>query len=219
MVDYLKTELSDAVLEYRFPALTQSEIVLMYRSLQNHWDRPEGVDLLVSDRRLSLAVRDWQMSSLKIESLIKDFEQALANLNQLTETSPLDAVDHVIDVKYGGDWGPDILRVADASGMSVDQWISKHQQCEFVVQFNGFLPGFSYLAGGGELTQAPRLEVPRTRVPRGSLAVAAGYCGIYPSESPGGWNVVGQTDLELFDPEADPPSRMLPGDRVRFRGV
>ncbi len=97
---------------------------------------------------------------------------------------------------------------------------------QYTVAFMGFSPGFPYLdcrsrrlASELPLLELPRLDTPRTEVPAGSVAVAAGYCGIYPRRSPGGWNLLGRTDVVLFDAERDPPALLEPGTRVRFEPV
>jgi len=94
--------------------------------------------------------------------------------------------------------------------------VELHTAPEYTVAFVGFMPGFPYLVGGDRLLELPRLEVPRTEVPAGTVAVAAGYCGIYPRAAPGGWNLLGSTAVELFDPDRDPPALLTPGMRVRF---
>lgn len=80
----------------------------------------------------------------------------------------------------------------------------------------GFLPGFAYMAEVDDRIAAPRLETPRTKVPAGSIGIAGKQTGIYPLESPGGWNIIGRTDLKMFDPTADRPCLLKPGDEVRF---
>ncbi len=87
---------------------------------------------------------------------------------------------------------------------------------EFTVAFCGFAPGFGYLTGLPERYHVPRLNTPRTKVPAGSVAVAGPYAGVYPRSSPGGWRLMGHTDLVLFDPASDDPALLAPGTRVRF---
>ncbi len=110
--------------------------------------------------------------------------------------------------------GPDLDEVAEQWGCEVDQVVARHQGTAFVSAFCGFAPGFAYLAGLE--AEVSRLATPRTRVPAGSVALAGHWCGVYPTESPGGWRIIGHTDADLWDPDRDPPARLAPGTRVRF---
>jgi len=112
--------------------------------------------------------------------------------------------------------GADLVNVATKLGVTVDEVVRLHSERVWTVAFMGFAPGFPYLIGGDPRLALPRLSTPRTAVPAGSVAVAAGYCGIYPRSSPGGWNLLGRTELVLFDAERDPPALLAPGARVRF---
>ncbi|WP_117211951.1 5-oxoprolinase subunit B family protein [Allorhizocola rhizosphaerae] len=108
--------------------------------------------------------------------------------------------------------GADLEDVARAWG--VDDPVEVMRGTVFTVAFCGFAPGFAYLSGlSGSV---PRLDSPRTSVPKGSVAVAGTYAGIYPRSSPGGWRLLGRTDVELFDLEREPPALLEPGMRVRF---
>jgi KipI family sensor histidine kinase inhibitor len=110
--------------------------------------------------------------------------------------------------------GSDLAEVADQWRIGVDEVIAAHSSTEFRVAFFGFAPGFAYL--GGLPHPVSRRSSPRTRVPPGSVAVADSYSAVYPSASPGGWQLIGHTDMVLFDVERDPPATLAPGDRVRF---
>lgn len=118
-----------------------------------------------------------------------------------------------IPVRYDGE---DLTAVAHALGIDREGVIELHCSPRYTVAFMGFAPGFPYLLGLPRELELPRLEVPRLQVAAGSVAVAASYCGIYPRNSPGGWNLLGQTDVELFNPASDPPALLAPGDHVRF---
>jgi KipI family sensor histidine kinase inhibitor len=112
--------------------------------------------------------------------------------------------------------GPDLATVAELWQDSERAVIDRLTGIEFRVAFCGFSPGWSYLAGlPAELT-VPRLATPRPRVPAGSVALGGPYAGIYPSASPGGWRLVGRSDIRLFDPDRDPPALLTPGTRVRL---
>ncbi|MFI7210389.1 allophanate hydrolase subunit 1 [Micromonospora maritima] len=112
--------------------------------------------------------------------------------------------------------GTDLPTVAGHWGVDVPAVVARLRRTEFRVAFCGFAPGFAYLTGLPPELAVPRLATPRTRVPAGSVALAGPYAGIYPTASPGGWLLVGRTDLPLFDVHADPPARLTPGTRVRL---
>jgi KipI family sensor histidine kinase inhibitor len=130
--------------------------------------------------------------------------------------------DVVIPVRYDG---ADLEAAAATLGVSREAVVELHAGAVYTVAFMGFSPGFPYLIadeaarGVLPLLELGRLRTPRTEVPAGSVAVAAGYCGIYPHSSPGGWNLLGRTDVVLFDTERDPPALLEPGTRVRFEPV
>ncbi|AVT41148.1 5-oxoprolinase subunit PxpB [Plantactinospora sp. BB1] len=121
-----------------------------------------------------------------------------------------------IPVRYDG---ADLAEVARHWGVAEQEVGRIHSAPEYRVAFCGFAPGFGYLTGLPERYHLPRRSVPRTRVPAGSVALAGGYAGIYPRDSPGGWQLLGSTDLVLFDPDRDPVALLTPGTRVRFRPV
>jgi KipI family sensor histidine kinase inhibitor len=115
--------------------------------------------------------------------------------------------------------GEDLAAVAELLGWSAEELVRRHTSARFTVGFVGFAPGFAYLLGDDPDLVVPRRATPRTRVPAGSVAMAGPYSGVYPRESPGGWQLVGRTDLVVFDVERDPPAIWQPGDRVRFVAV
>ncbi|SDJ51205.1 5-oxoprolinase subunit PxpB [Salimicrobium halophilum] len=125
-----------------------------------------------------------------------------------------------IPVCYGGDdFGPDLPAVAEHNGLTEDEVIEKHTSREYLVYMLGFAPGFPFLGGmDGEIAM-PRKEEPRLKIPAGSVGIAGSQTGVYPLETPGGWQLIGRTPLSLFLPEKTPPSYLQPGDKVRFFSV
>lgn len=131
------------------------------------------------------------------------------------------ATDHVvgasepvtISITYDGE---DLEDVADATGLSVDDVVAAHTGQIWTVAFGGFAPGFGYLVGSDDRLHVPRRDTPRTSVPAGSVGLAGEFSGIYPRSSPGGWQLIGHTDAQLFDPRRDPPAVLRPGAAVRF---
>ncbi|MDR6784652.1 inhibitor of KinA [Pedobacter africanus] len=124
-----------------------------------------------------------------------------------------------IPVHYGGAMGPDLEYVANYHHMSTDEVIALHTQPEYLVYMIGFAPGFPYLGGMDERIATPRKENPRPKIPKGAVGIAGSQTGIYPMETPGGWQLIGQTPLELFDIGKEEPALLKAGDRLRFRPV
>jgi len=121
-----------------------------------------------------------------------------------------------IPVCYGLEYGPDLDTVAAHCGLSRDEIVARHTAAEYRVYMLGFSPGFSYLGGLDPTIAAPRRETPRIKVPAGSAGIAGMQTGIYPMESPGGWQIIGRTPMRLFDPGQEEPCLLRPGDRLRF---
>jgi KipI family sensor histidine kinase inhibitor len=112
--------------------------------------------------------------------------------------------------------GPDLDETAERSKVTVEELIALHSGREYRAFFLGFLPGFAYCGVLDARIRAPRLVRPRERVPAGSVAVADGQTSVYPFDSPGGWRLIGRTDVAVFDSTREPPVLISPGDRVRF---
>lgn len=123
---------------------------------------------------------------------------------------------HEIAVSYGGADGPDLADVAARTGLPLAEVVALHASVEYRVLVLGFVPGFPYLGIVPAALELPRRPTPRTRVPSGSVAIAGRQTGIYPFETPGGWHLIGRTDVALWDPLREPPALLAPGDRVRF---
>lgn len=121
-----------------------------------------------------------------------------------------------VPVVYGGEAGPDLAFVASHCGLSEAEVVRIHSSRDYPVYMMGFTPGFPYLGGMDPAIAAPRLSTPRKRVPGGSVGIAGEQTGIYPLDSPGGWQIIGRTQMALFDPDREPPFLLAPGDLVRF---
>lgn len=121
-----------------------------------------------------------------------------------------------IPVVYGGEAGPDLGNVAAHTGLTTDEVVQRHAAGLYRVFCLGFSPGFPYLGGLEPVLHTPRLAQPRTKVPAGSVAIGGGQTGVYPAESPGGWQLIGRTPVRLFDPRREPPALLEPGDDIRF---
>jgi inhibitor of KinA len=121
-----------------------------------------------------------------------------------------------IPVRYGGADGPDLASVAEQAGLSPEAVVEIHAETRYRCYMLGFSPGFAYLGPLDPRIATPRLPTPRSRVPAGSVGIAARQTGIYPVDSPGGWQIIGRTDVRTWDPARDPPALLRPGMTVAF---
>jgi KipI family sensor histidine kinase inhibitor len=126
------------------------------------------------------------------------------------------SVAHEILVVYGGSDGPDLGDIARAAGLSEAEVVALHTSRPMPVLMIGFMPGYPYIGELPEPLHLPRRAAPRVAVPAGSVAIANDQTGIYPSRSPGGWHIIGRTEVRLFDPLREPPALLQAGDDVRF---
>ncbi|MET0295760.1 MAG: carboxyltransferase domain-containing protein, partial [Microbacterium sp.] len=172
--------------------------------------RPDGVvDIVpaartvlvrIDPRRIALAAaRTWALAAAADDAPIEQ-----------------DAREVELDVVYDGE---DLADTAALLGVGPDELVRRHASARWSVAFTGFAPGFGYLVSDDWPFDVPRLDVPRTRVPAGSVALAAGFSGAYPRETPGGWRLIGTTSAILFDPDAASPALLAPGTIVRFRAA
>ncbi len=124
-----------------------------------------------------------------------------------------------IPVLYGGTYGPDLATIAEHAGLSEEEVIKIHTGTDYLIYMLGFLPGFTYLGGLDERIHTPRLASPRVRIPAGSVGIGGSQTGIYPMDSPGGWQLMGMTPIKTYDPERDTPILVEAGDYIRFVSV
>ncbi|MDK2855469.1 MAG: hypothetical protein PWQ41_1230 [Bacillota bacterium] len=170
------------------------EVVPTYRSLLVHFD-PLQVAPEVLEERLAELCR---------------------NLGELKLPEPTVTV---VPVCYGGEFGPDLPFVCQHTGLAAEEVIRIHTGTDYLIYMLGFTPGFPYLGGMDERIATPRLKTPRTKIPAGSVGIAGKQTGIYPIDSPGGWQLIGRTPLKLYDPFREPPVLLTAGNYVRFKAV
>jgi KipI family sensor histidine kinase inhibitor len=169
-----------------------------------------GVEEVVPAARTALVVGASAEDAERLAALLPTLK---LGREQLTGISA-DRGEIVLDVGYDG---PDLDAVAAEIGIAADEVVQRHTAVEYVVAFCGFAPGFAYLSGLDPRLHVPRLAEPRTRVPAGAVGIAGEFTGVYPRPSPGGWRLLGRTDAQLWNVDADPPALLPPGTRVRFR--
>jgi len=171
--------------------------------------RPEVTEVIPGMNNITVVLSDPQQHAL-------DAIEWLQGWWETSEALELETRDIAIPVVYGGDSGPGLAEVARHSGLTPQQVVEAHAAGRYTVYFIGFQPGFPYLAGLDERLHTPRRAEPRLVVPAGSVGIGGSQTGVYPLAAPGGWQLIGRTDIALFTPQQQPPTFLRPGDRVRF---
>nr|WP_318280834.1 5-oxoprolinase subunit PxpB [Paenibacillus bovis] len=148
-----------------------------------------------------------------MKAILKEF------LTNMKET--VDEKKKVIEIPvcYGGSFGPDLEIVAKHHHLTPEQVIHIHSKPKYLVHMIGFAPGFPYLGGLNEEIATPRRQSPRVKIPAGSVGIAGNQTGVYPIESPGGWQIIGRTPVKLFDPHKTPPTLLQTGNYITFKPI
>ena len=177
-------------------------------------DMPPGVIEIIPAYRSIMIIYDPSVTKpQKLQDAFISLEKRLTDI----EIPPSKTIE--IPVCYGGKFGPDIQVVAENNNISVSDVIRLHSKPEYIIYMIGFAPGFPFLGELPETLHTPRLKTPRTNVPQGSVGIANKQTGIYPAESPGGWQLIGRTPLKLFDQASSNPIIYQAGDRIRFISI
>jgi inhibitor of KinA len=197
---------------------------------------PERIDAAVNERAIQIA-HAITRQSLPVTDVVVGYRSVMAYFDPLDRrTRDLErrfreivaapsagagAAGASVDVPvcYDGGYGPDLGDVAAFGRCTPEDVVTMHLSREYRVFVVGFVPGFAYMASVDPRIASPRRKSPRLKVPAGSVAVAAGQTGVYPAETPGGWNVIGRCPIRPYDPDRDEPFLFRPGDRVRFRRI
>ena len=167
------------------------ETVPTYRSLMVHYDP---------------SVIPYAQIRMKLEQLLDEMGEI--------EIPPSPVLE--IPVLYGGEMGPDLPFVAEHAGISEEEVVKIHSSAEYLIYMLGFTPGFTYLGGMSEKIAAPRLKAPRVKIPAGSVGIAGTQTGVYPIDSPGGWQLIGRTPVKMYDPERETPILPEAGQYIQF---
>lgn len=197
--------LTDYLDEHPFPGMI--ECVSAFSSVTVFYD-----PMKVKNSQTNYAEKE-QLSYKIVKSLLQEI---LLTLDYSANNKPKIVE---IPVCYGGEFGPDLEYVAEYNKITVDEVIKIHSSGEYLVYMIGFAPGFPYLGGMSEKVSAPRRQSPRMLIPKGSVGIAGMQTGVYPIGTPGGWQLIGRTPLELFHPNECPPSLLKSGDIVKFHPI
>jgi inhibitor of KinA len=184
-------------------------------ALRHHIEGMEGDginEIVLSYTSLIIYFDIFRTDAGTLEAMMESIDEA-ALLEEEIEYRVIE-----IPVCYGGEYGPDIGNFEE-NGLSEQEVIDMHADKEYLVYMLGFMPGFPYLGGLDEKLHKPRLETPRVRIPAGSVGIGGRQTGMYPFESPGGWNLLGRTPVPLFDPGREETILYAAGDRIIYRPI
>lgn len=168
------------------------------------------IDLVPTYRSLLVYYNPLEIGRRALEQAITALETAAGAIQR----PPARVIE--IPTSYGGQFGPDLGYVAEHAKLTPADVIRIHSEPDYLVYMMGFTAGFPYLGGMSPAIATPRQATPRTRIPAGSVGIAQAQTGIYPADSPGGWQLIGRTPVRLFDLERDPPAVLEAGDYIRF---
>ncbi len=193
------------------PAFHQ-QVMALFRALQHR-----------RDRRIRNLHPGYSSLLIDFDPLQLTHDQLSSTVEQLALATgeAFDAPGNVVTIPvcYDIEFGVDLPEVARHAGLSPEEVVRLHSSPTYRVFFLGFSPGFVYLGGLPEALCTPRLATPRPAIAGGSVGIAGDQTGIYPVDSPGGWRLIGRTPLRMFDPEATPPTRLQPGDSLKFSAI
>jgi KipI family sensor histidine kinase inhibitor len=216
MTDLRIVPAGDAALLVELPAridpATSNRAVAVGRAVRERWAAAVR-DVVVGYCSVTVYFDPLSMDA----SWLADEIRGLAA--EVPESADVDGALIDVPVCYGGEYGPDLPDVAAFARTTEEEVISLHSAVTYRVYVVGFVPGFPYMAAVDPRIALPRRSAPRARVPEGSVAIAAGQTGIYPSETPGGWHLIGRTRVKPYDASRAEPFLFKPGNRVRFHAI
>jgi inhibitor of KinA len=197
---------------------------------------PDRIDAEINSRAIQIA-RAVERARLPVADIVVGYRSVMVYVDPLAadpgaverrlqeiaaeppETGSATGASVEVPVCYDGGYGPDLEDIAAFARCTVEEVIERHLAVEYRVFVIGFVPGFAYMASVDPRIAAPRRSSPRLRVPAGSVAIAAGQTGIYPADTPGGWNLIGRCPIRPYDPGRAAPFLFHPGDTVRFTRI
>lgn len=193
IINYNLKKITDYLDTLKHPAI--KDLLPTYRSIIVYYD-----PLLISFEDLkNIIEKNCKVDNSSVESIKKYIVE--------------------IPVLYGGEYGPDIENIASHNNLTTEEVIKIHTSGEYLVYMLGFTPGFPYLGGMDKRIATPRLKTPRTKIPAGSVGIAGEQTGVYPIESPGGWQLLGRTPLNFFDANSEKPFLINAGEYIKFVSI
>lgn len=197
----------------RIDSETHQQVQALHHRIEQH-PFPGMIEVISSFSTVTIYYDPSTITYEQIHTLLQQTIQ-----HQRTNQTQSKGTLHLIPVCFEPCFAPDLLFLAQFHQLTVEQIIQKYTRAEYTVYAIGFAPGFPYLSGLPLELATPRRIKPRPHIPAGSVGIGGQQTGIYPTESPGGWHLIGRTPLRLFDHNCNPPGRLQTGDRIRFQAI
>jgi inhibitor of KinA len=208
--------LGDAAIVVKFADSIDPNFYGKVRALKEYLDRKSLTGMLEYVPAYSTLTIYYDSLQRSFHDIDAELRGVIGELSQIPAPNPRIVE---IPVCYGGEFGPDLEFVAQHNSLKADEVIQIHSNGDYLVYMIGFAPGFPYLGGMSQQIASPRRDSPRLQIPVGSVGIAGTQTGVYPIETPGGWQLIGRTPIQLFRPREHPPTLLRAGDTVRFRSI
>ena len=194
---------------------TNREVIKLFNFIMEATKNKKLKGILNSTPSYNKLIINFDLAKVKSKELIE-----FINSSDYSKTTLLEKNKNVeIPICYDEEFALDIKRLESKTKLSFKEIVDKHLKTNFFVYMIGFVPGHPFMGDLGKELEMDRLETPRVRLPKGSVGVVEKFCNIYSFESPGGWNIIGKTPFDLFDINKKDPSKLLPGDTVKFKSI
>ncbi|WP_299704111.1 5-oxoprolinase subunit PxpB [uncultured Pontibacter sp.] len=213
--------LGDAAVTVQFGDSIDEDTHAKVRTFSAYLERhpfPGLVEQVPAFSTVTIYYDPWVLSEQGLYNPYTRVTEQLQNMLKLAKKSQKTASPRVVEIPvcYNGSFGPDLEYVARHTKLTPQEVIASHSRGKYLVYMIGFAPGFPYLGGMSKKLATPRKQHPRANIPAGTVGIAGNQTGIYPIETPGGWQLIGRTPLRLFDPDREQPSLLQAGDLVKF---
>lgn len=152
----------------------------------------------------------------RLDELLSRLKKLARGITSIQHSPPKTLM---VPVCYESEFAPDLELVCSKNNLSIEEVIARHTQPDYLIYMMGFTPGFCYLGGMDKSIATPRKETPRVKIPAGAVGIAGEQTGVYPVDSPGGWQIIGRTPIQLFQPQKKNPFPLEQGDYIRFRSI
>ena len=194
---------------------TNKEVIKLFNFIQESVNSKKIKGILNYTPSYNKLIINFELGEIKSNEIIEFIK--VSDYSKITLSEKNKVVE--IPICYDEEFALDIKRLEEKTKLNFKKIAKEHLNTEFFVYMVGFIPGHPFMGDLIKILQTDRLETPRVKLPKGSVGIVEKFCNIYPYESPGGWNIIGKTPLHLFDINKNKPSKLSPGDTVKFKSI